>query len=229
MDAVGFGYLDFGHSGFEHGFQLLFLPIKQTFAAAFRSAQFYAFGFLAGKGFAGALADELAFYFCAEAESEGKDFAGDVVAQAVVVLDGPDLGTNLHAAVEDGHDHEEGAAKAADFGADDDVVFAHAFQKFAKAAFVYLLCATDGLGNPFVDLQVVVPTEAVDFEALVFDCLAVGADADVSVYHFSAKVQKAIIPGKYDADIKAGNSAYLFLFLRFNFLISSRKKINLRT
>ena len=204
MDAVGFGYLDFGHSGFEHGFQLLFLPIKQTFAAAFRSAQFYAFGFLAGKGFAGALADELAFYFCAEAESEGKDFAGDVVAQAVVVLDGPDFGTNLHAVIEDGHYHKEGAAKTANLGADDDVVFMHAFQKFAETAFVYRLGTADGFTYPFIDLQVVFLAEPFYLETLVLDRLPVGADANVSVYHFSAKVQKAIIPGKYDADIKSG-------------------------
>lgn len=106
--------------------------------------------------------------------------------------------------IEYGHYHEEGAAEVAYLGTDDDVVFMHAFQKFAKTAFVYRLSTADCFTYPFIDLQVVFLAEPFYLEALVLDRLPVGADANVSVYHFSVKVQQAIIPGKYDADIKSG-------------------------
>ena len=91
---------------------------------------------------------------------------------------------DFHAMIEYGHDHEEGAAKAADFRTDDDVVFPHTFQQLAQAALVYLFGAADGLADPFVHLQVVFLAESFDFVALVLDRLAVGAYANISVYHF---------------------------------------------
>ena len=102
-----------GHPGGQHGFDLFLLTIEDALAGSFRPAQFYALGLLPGKGFPGALADELSFYLGTDAEGEGKNLAGNVIAQAVVVFDGPYFGTNLHAVIEDGHYHKEGAAEAA--------------------------------------------------------------------------------------------------------------------
>ena len=82
--------------------------------------------------------------------------------------------------------------QAADFRTDDDVVFPHTFQQLAQAALVYLFGAADGLADPFVHLQVVFPTESFDFVALVLDRLAVGTDANISIYHFCAKVQNPL-------------------------------------
>ena len=180
-----------GHPGGQHGFDLFFLAVEDALAGSFRPAQFYALGLLPGKGFPGALADELAFYFCGDAESEGKHLAGDVVAQTVVVFDCPDLCADFHAVIEYGHDHEEGAAKAADFRTDDDVVFPHTFQQLAQAALVHLFGAADGLADPFVHLQVVFLAESFDFVALVLDRLSVGAYANISVYHFCAEDTKS--------------------------------------
>ena len=173
------------HPGGQHGFDLFLLAVKDALAGTFRPAQFYAFRFLPGKGFPGALADELSFYLSTDSEGESQYLAGDVVAQTVVVFDCPDLCADFHAVIEYGHDHEEGAAKAADFRTDDDVVFPHTLQQFAKATLVYLLGAADGLADPFVHLQVVFLAESFDFVALVLDRLAVGAYANISIYHIS--------------------------------------------
>ena len=157
------------------------LPSRMRLPGPFGLAQFYALGLLPGKGFPGALADELSFYLGTDAEGEGKNLAGNVIAQAVVVFNRPDLCADFHAVIEYGHDHEEGAAKAADFRTDDDVVFPHTFQQLAQAALVYLFGAADGLADPFVHLQVVFLAESFDFVALVLDRLAVSTHSDISI------------------------------------------------
>ena len=57
--------------------------------------------------------------------------------------------------------------------------------------FVYILGAADGLADPVVHLQVVFLAESFDFVALVLDRLAVGAYANISVYHFCAEDTKS--------------------------------------
>lgn len=89
------------------------------------------------------------------------------------------------------HDHEEGAAKAADFRTDDDVVFPHALQQFAQTTLIHLFGAADGLADPFVHLQVVFLAKSFDFVALVLDRLAIGAYANISVYHFCTEDTKS--------------------------------------
>ena len=76
-------------------------------AASLGTAKGGPFGTLAGEGFFGALGDEVAFDFGGEAECEGKDFGGDIVAETVVIFDGPDADVLLHAEVEDFENHEE--------------------------------------------------------------------------------------------------------------------------
>ena len=55
---------------------------KAPRAGALRPAEGEAFGAAAGEGLAGALGDQVAFDFGGDAQGEGEDLAGDVVAQA---------------------------------------------------------------------------------------------------------------------------------------------------
>ena len=183
MYSIDFGNLHFAQAGIEHCLDLFLFPVQKPLARAFGSAKLHAFGFLPGEGFFGALADEPALNLGRDAEGESQDFAGNVVAQAVVVLDRPYLGSDFHAAVEDRHDHEKGTAQPADFRTDDDVAFPHSFQEFAQPAFVYLLGAAAGFADPSVYLQGVVFAEAFDFNTLVLYRLAVGAYANISINH----------------------------------------------
>lgn len=73
----------------------------------------------------GTLADKIPFYLCRQAESESKDFALDVVAEAIVVLDSPDTAFLGHADIQYLHDHKEISAQTGQLTADDDVVFLH--------------------------------------------------------------------------------------------------------
>ena len=59
-----------------------------------------------------AMADELAFNFCGESECEGDYLAGDVVAEAKVVLDCPDAGISFLKKIEGVHYHQETPAQA---------------------------------------------------------------------------------------------------------------------
>ena len=181
--AVGLRYPDFCQPGGEHRRYLPLPAIEGALARSFGAAETHTLGLLAGESFLCALADELALDFGGNAESEGKHFAGYVVAEAVVVLDRPDLGPDFHAAVEDGHYHEEGAAKTAYLGTDDDVVLANTLEQLAETALAYILCAADSLAYPFVNLQAVGLAELVYLETLVLDCLPVRADTDITVYH----------------------------------------------
>ena len=66
----------------------------ELYAGAFASlgaSEDDAFGAFAGEGFLGALGNKVAFDFGGEPKRKGEDFGTDVGAEAVIVLDGPDL------------------------------------------------------------------------------------------------------------------------------------------
>ena len=133
--------------------------------------------------FFGALTDEVTFDFGRKPKGEGQHLALDVVAKPVVVFDGPDSTFATHTDVEDLHNHKQVAPQPREFGADDDVVFAHFAKQAAELTLVVGLGATDGLFDPVVDGEFATLAEVGDFESLVLDSLFVATDSDVSVYH----------------------------------------------
>ena len=147
------------------------------------SAEGNAFGFFACESLFGAQTNEVALDFGREPKGESQHFALNVVAQSVVVFDGPNAALFVHADIQNVHNHEEVAAESREFGADDDVVAMYASEQSPENAFVVGFCAADGFFYPVVDGQVVLLAETGDFEALVFDGLAVGGNSDVSVGH----------------------------------------------
>ena len=166
-----------------------------VFVAATRyPSDVHAFCAPAGKCFFGALGDEVPLDFGGESEGEGQHFGLYVLTEAVVVFDGPDAAFLVHADVEDFHNHEEAAAESGEFGADDDVVFPDAPEEFAELAFAVVFGAGDGFFDPSVNPDIPVFAEAVDFEALVFDCLFVRRYADVTVNHSDVILRVNMLP-----------------------------------
>ena len=182
-----FSNLSLRDVSFEHFADKVAFGVELIFvwcvASPFWPSQHHALLSFACQGFFGALTDEVAFYFGREAEGKGQDFALDVVAQAVVVFDGPHAAFLVHADVQDFHNHEKVAAETRKFGADNKVVLLYAFQQFAQFAFVIGFCATDGFLYPAVNVHAVPLAEVVDFEALVLHRLLVATHSDVSVNH----------------------------------------------
>jgi len=89
----------------------------------------------------------------------------------------------FEALVEDVHNHEQAASEAGKLGADEDVAFLQFGEHGAEFAFFRLLGTGNRFLNPVVDDDVLPLAKAVDFIALVFNGLFVGADADVAVVH----------------------------------------------
>ena len=126
----------------------------------------------------------------------------------LVVLDGPYLALFGHADVEYLHYHEEVAAEARQFCADDKVVLLYFVKQLAQLALVIRLGPADGFLDPSVDVHILAPAEPVDLEALVLHCLFVAADPDVSVCHSVIRfhfVFFAPLPGRRGRGLPAAN------------------------
>lgn len=148
-----------------------------------RSAEHDSLGLFAGEGFLGALADEVALDFGGQAECECENFAGDVVAEPVVVLDGPDAAAAHHADIEYLHDHEQVAPETRQLGAYDEVAAADSAEKFSQSPDRPVLGAADGLLYPAVDGNALPVAELENFKSLILNCLLVTAHSDVSEIH----------------------------------------------
>jgi len=157
-------------------------------SAASGATERAAFGASAGEGFAGALGNEVAFYLRGERERKRQHLAADVRAEAVVVLDCPDLHFAVEALVEDAHYHHEAAPEARQLRAHEHVALPQLREHGAELALVGFLGARNGFLYPTVYGDALALAEAVDFEALVFDGLFVGAHADVSINHRGKRV-----------------------------------------
>lgn len=151
--------------------------------APFHSAKFNSLRLLPCQSLFGALADKVALYFCRQSEGKGEDLALDVIAQTVVVLDGPYAALFRHADVENLHNHKEVAAETREFSADDEVVLLYFAEQLAKLPLGVCLGAADGFLYPTVNHEILSLAEVVDFETLVLHCLLVATYSDVSVYH----------------------------------------------
>ena len=119
-----------------------------------------AVGAAQGEGLLGALGDEVALDFGGEAEGEGEHLALDVIAEAVVVLNGPHAALLGHADVEDLHHHEEVAAEAGELRAYDEVVGCYVVEELAELALGVAFGAADGFFNPSIDGEVLRLAEA---------------------------------------------------------------------
>ena len=146
-----------------------------------RSPEHDSLGLFAGEGFLCALADEVALDFCGQAECE--NFAGDVVSEPVVVLDGPDAAAAHHADIEYLHDHEQVAPETRQLGTYDEVAAADSAEKFSQSPDRPVLGATDGLLYPSVDGNALPVAELEDLKSLILNCLLVAAHSDVSEIH----------------------------------------------
>lgn len=156
---------------------------------AFWTAESDAFSLFAGKGLFRSHADEIAFNFCGQTECKCKDFAGNVVSKAIVVLYAPHVAALSHADAENFHYHEEISAESGQFCTDYNVSFMDTFEQFAKLTFAVSSCSADGFLNPAIDHELFTSTETIDFESLVFDSLLVAADPDVAIYHVNLPPQ----------------------------------------
>ncbi len=169
------------------GYDVIFLFVKFMFFwsiwFAFRTTESDAFSLFSGKGLFRAHADEIAFNFCGQTECKCKDFAGNVVSKAIVVLYAPHVAALSHADAENFHYHEEISAESGQFCTDYNVSFMDTFEQFAKLTFAVSSCSADGFLNPSINHEFFASTETVDFESLVFDGLLVAADPNVTIYH----------------------------------------------
>lgn len=111
------------------GMELVFV---RGAAAAARPAQCDPLGLAPRQSLARALTDEVALNLGREGEGESQHLALDVVAQAVVVLDGPHAALARHAQVQNLHYHKQVAPKARQFGANDEVAAPHPVEQFAQ-------------------------------------------------------------------------------------------------
>ena len=148
-----------------------------------RATENYALGLFAGESFLGALADEVAFDFGGETERECENFAGDVIAETVVVFDRPDAAATHHADIENFHDHEQVTTESGKFGTDNKITAPHLFKKFPKTPDRPVFGPADGLLYPAVDGDVMQSAELENLEALILYSLLVTAHSDVSVIH----------------------------------------------
>lgn len=148
-----------------------------------RSPEHDSLGLFAGEGFLGALADEVALDFGGQAERECENFAGDVVAEPVVVLDGPDAAAAHHADIEYLHDHEQVAPETRQLGTYDEVAAADSAEKFPQTPDRPVLGATDSLLYPAIDGNALPVAELEDLKSLILNCLLVAAHSDVSEIH----------------------------------------------
>lgn len=158
-----------------------------------RAAEHDSLRLFAGEGFLGALADEVALDFGGQAERECENFAGDVVAEPVVVLDGPDSAAAHHADIEYLHDHEQVAPETRQFGTYDEVAAADFAEKFSQTPDRPVLGAADGLFYPAVDGDALPVAELENFKSLILNCLLVTAHSDVSEIHNAhSTIMKAV-------------------------------------
>ena len=148
-----------------------------------RATENYTLSLFAGESLLGALTDEIALDFGGKTEGKGEDFALNVVAEAVVVLNRPHAALLRHADIQDLHNHKEVPAKARKFAADNDVVLVNALQEYAQLPLRVILRAADGLLNPVVNHEVMLFAKLVNLKTLVLNCLFVAADANVTVNH----------------------------------------------
>lgn len=148
-----------------------------------RAAEHDSLRLFAGEGFLGALADEVALDFGGQTERECENFAGNVVAEPVVVLDGPDSAAAHHADIEYLHDHEQVAPETRQLGTYDEVATADFAEKFSQTPDRPVLGAADGLFYPSVDGDALPVAELEDFKSLILNCLLVTAHSDVSEIH----------------------------------------------
>ena len=152
-------------------------------SAAFGTSDRFAFRLESCQGFACALADERSFDLRRESKSESEHFGLDVVSQPVAVFDGPNGTTAVHAQTEDLHDHVQISAQPAQFAADDQIAFLDMFEQFAKLAFGVRFGARDGFFDPSVHDETFLLAKPFDLKALIFYCLLITTDANISVFH----------------------------------------------
>jgi hypothetical protein len=187
-DAVDFqatGDAGFGDTALKQAKNIVFTSGEfyvRAFAA-FGSAKDDAFRAFAYERFLGALGNQVALNFGSKRKSECQHFGTDVRAESVVVLDGPDLDFAFQASVENFHNHHQTASEAGKLGANENVSLLQLGEHRAEFAFLWFLRTGDGFLDPVIDANVLTLAKAGDFEALVFNCLLVSADADVSVVH----------------------------------------------
>lgn len=177
-----------------------------------RSAEHDSLGLFAGEGFLCALADEVALDFGGQAECECENFAGDVVAEPVVVLDGPDAAAAHHADVEYLHDHEQVAPETRQLGTYDEVALRTLRRSFPSRLTDQSL-VPDSLFYPAVYGNALPVAELENFKSLILNCLLVTAHSDVSEIHNAhPTIMKAvrIIRAAFPALCRMHRQAQLF-------------------
>lgn len=168
---------------------------------------------LAGESFFRALADEVALDFGRQTERECENFAWDVVAEPVVVLDGPDTAAARHADIENLHDHEQVAPETRQLGTYDEVAAADSAEKFSQSPDRPVFGSAYGLLDPAVDGDVLPVAELANFKSLVLNSLLVAAHSDVSEIHNAhSTIMKAvrIIRAAFPALCRMHRQAQLF-------------------
>ena len=134
---------------------------------------------------AGAFRNQLAFDFSGEGKGESEDFALNVCAEAVIFFQRPYLAVFFQAMLQYAHDLQHIAPQTRQFGCNQDVPLLQAAKQAAEPAFLQTFAGRYGFFDPAVNLQGRKSGEFFDFVALVCRVLAVGADANVSVYHIA--------------------------------------------
>lgn len=185
MNFQFLGYLGFFDASFQHRLNSFPASVQLVLLifATFSPTKFSSFCLSPGESFFRALADEVSFNLCREAEGKGQDLALDVFAKSVVVLDSPYLTFLGHTDVKDFHNHEEVSTQPGKFCADDEVVFLNPFEEFSEFPFVVVLSAADGFFNPTIDVEFILGAEVVDFKPLILHGLFVTAYSYISVNH----------------------------------------------
>jgi hypothetical protein len=148
--------------------------------------KFCTFRLLSRQSLFGSLTDKVALYLSRQPESEGKDFALDVIAQTVVVFDSPDAALLCHADIQNLHNHKEIPAETGQLTTDNDVILVDFTQQPSKLPFGIILRATDSFLYPVVNDDVLLLTELVNLEALVLNRLLVTAYSDVTINHMKS-------------------------------------------
>lgn len=132
---------------------------------------------------AGAHGDEVAFDFGHQSEGEAENLAVDGVVEGVPVLGAVEMHLLFEQPADERHDVCQRAAQAGEFGDDERVAAAEAFDECAQLAFASLRAAAGDLGDPAVDAQAAARGEALDLVSLIGQRLPLGADPQIGYNH----------------------------------------------
>ena len=85
--------------------------------------------------------------------------------------------------------HKKVAPQTRELATDDNVILANLFEEVAELPFGIVLCATDSLLNPIIDLKVLFLAKIIDFKSLVFNSLLVTTYSNLTVNHIQIELK----------------------------------------